>query len=192
MWSDMVVSLAAYQLSRDCLRAKYNRAVGESRSPGISTGRHLSGSADVGSRCGQPWWSAIRRLSSGNLPRQDSPLRAVLATVPVPRDGPVAGRCQGRCDYRRYRPTHVAQAMSSPVVWPPQREHLIRRDLRAHLLPAPTPIDLPERGSTMRSKAAALSAVVWPKSGQRSLMAELRREARDRQVPLATGCLARM
>jgi hypothetical protein len=29
---------------------------------------------------------------------------------------------------------------------------LIRRDLRAHLLPAPAPIDLPERGSTMRRR----------------------------------------
>jgi hypothetical protein len=31
---------------------------------------------------------------------------------------PVAGRCQGRCDHRQCRLSHVAQATSSPVAWP--------------------------------------------------------------------------
>ena len=52
--------------------------------------------------------------------------------------GPVARRDQDRCDHRQCRLSHVAQAASSPAVWPPQREHLIRRNLHALLGPVRT------------------------------------------------------
>ena len=52
--------------SAEPLRAKYVQAVGQRRSPGLVRTARPSGSARVGSRCGQPWWSAIADLASSS------------------------------------------------------------------------------------------------------------------------------
>lgn len=49
------------RLQAERLFAKYVRAVGYRRSPGLAATARPPGSARVGPRCGQPWWSAGHR-----------------------------------------------------------------------------------------------------------------------------------
>lgn len=62
------------------------QTVGDSRSPGAAPRAHPLGSARVGSRCGQRWWSALGRVGGDILIRRD--LRESKSPAHMPVDLP--------------------------------------------------------------------------------------------------------
>jgi hypothetical protein len=108
--SSGVAALAAAPTRRDRLLANYAQAVDPSRLPGQTVSGRPSGSARVGPRCGQLWWSALTDLASSS--RSHQAMRAASAAACLTWKARVwhATRTTPRhaMGSQRLRPGHIA------------------------------------------------------------------------------------
>jgi hypothetical protein len=89
----LATALVSKFSSRDPLLAKYAQAVGQRRSPGLVITARPSGSARVGSRSGQPWWSAITDPATSSRTNPGAITDRALVPVDLGKQSAVVQEC---------------------------------------------------------------------------------------------------